>query len=101
MRNSQSRLNFVGRANLSWFDEHLRRCCRPQNKAGTVLHHNPHLICWPILWAVVKIDQLTCLPILFTFLLKRSGFYPSLALQSIERGVVQLPFTLQEQDSTG
>ena len=31
------------------------------------------------------------------FLLKRSGFDPSLALQWIERGVVQLPFTLQEQ----
>ncbi|MCP9888556.1 PIN domain-containing protein [Cyanobium sp. ATX 6A2] len=31
------------------------------------------------------------------FLLKRSGFDPSLALQLIERGVVQLPFVLQEQ----
>ena len=31
------------------------------------------------------------------FLLKRSGFDPALALQFIERGVVQLPFTLQEQ----
>ena len=31
------------------------------------------------------------------FLLKRSGFDPSLALQFIERGVVQLPFVLQEQ----
>jgi uncharacterized protein len=30
-------------------------------------------------------------------LLKRSGFDPSLALQVIERGVVQLPFVLQEQ----
>ncbi|MFN4867399.1 MAG: type II toxin-antitoxin system VapC family toxin [Cyanobium sp.] len=30
------------------------------------------------------------------FLLKRSGFDPSLALQFIERGVVQLPFVLQE-----
>jgi predicted nucleic acid-binding protein len=28
------------------------------------------------------------------FLLKRSGFDPSLALQFIERGVVQLPFVL-------
>ena len=55
------------------------------------------MICWPIWWDVVKIDQLTCLPILFTFLLKRSGFNPSLALQFIERGVVQLPFVLQGQ----
>ena len=31
------------------------------------------------------------------FLLRRSGFDPSLALQFIERGVVQLPFVLQEQ----
>lgn len=31
------------------------------------------------------------------FLLKRSGFDPSLALQFIDRGVVQLPFLLQEQ----
>jgi len=31
------------------------------------------------------------------FLLKCSGFDPSLALQFIERGVVQLPFVLQEQ----
>lgn len=31
------------------------------------------------------------------FLLKRSGFDPSLPLQFIERGVVQLPFMLQEQ----
>ena len=31
------------------------------------------------------------------FLLKRSGFDPSLALQFIERWVVQLPFVLQEQ----
>ena len=31
------------------------------------------------------------------FLLKRSGFDPSLALQFIGRGVVQLPFVLQEQ----
>lgn len=30
-------------------------------------------------------------------LLKRSGFDPSLTLQVIERGVVQLPFVLQEQ----
>jgi predicted nucleic acid-binding protein len=33
------------------------------------------------------------------FLLKRSGFDPSLALQFIDRGVVQLPFVLQEQIS--
>ncbi len=31
------------------------------------------------------------------FLLKRSGFDPSLPLQFVERGVVQLPFVLQEQ----
>lgn len=31
------------------------------------------------------------------FLLARSGFDPSLALQFIERGVVQLPFSLQDQ----
>lgn len=31
------------------------------------------------------------------FLLKRSGFDPGLALRFIERGVVQLPFVLQEQ----
>jgi predicted nucleic acid-binding protein len=31
------------------------------------------------------------------FLIKRSGFDPSLPLQFIERGVVQLPFVLQEQ----
>jgi len=31
------------------------------------------------------------------FLLKRSGFDPSLALQFIDRDVVQLPFVLQEQ----
>lgn len=33
------------------------------------------------------------------FLLKRSGFDPSLALQFIERGVVALPFALEEQIS--
>jgi len=33
------------------------------------------------------------------FLLKRFGFDPSLALQFIDRGVVQLPFVLQEQIS--
>jgi uncharacterized protein len=33
------------------------------------------------------------------FLLARSGFDPALALQFIERGVVQLPFVLQEQIS--
>jgi hypothetical protein len=42
-------------------------------------------------------DQLISLPTLFTFLLRRSSFDPSLALQFIERGVVQLPFVLQEQ----
>jgi hypothetical protein len=42
-------------------------------------------------------DQLTCLPILFTFLPRRSSFNPSLAMQFIERGVVQLTFALQEQ----
>jgi predicted nucleic acid-binding protein len=31
------------------------------------------------------------------FLLRRSGFDPSLPLQFIDRGVVQLPFVLQEQ----
>lgn len=31
------------------------------------------------------------------FLLRHSGFDPALALQFIERGVVQLPFVLQEQ----
>ena len=59
--------------------------------------HNPPLIFWPIWWAVAKMDQLTCLPILLIFLLQRSGFDSSLALQFIERGVVQLPFALQEQ----
>ena len=46
-------------------------------------------------------DQLISLPTLFTFLPRRSSFNPSLAMQFIERGVVQLPFALQEQDSTG
>ena len=58
-------------------------------------HHN---------WAVQQFRQLTP-PILSCeavvaetcFLLKRFGFDPALALQFIERGVVQLPFTLQEQ----
>jgi hypothetical protein len=59
------------------------------------------VICWPIWWDVVKIDQLTFHPTLFIFLLRRSSFDPSLTLQFIERGVVQLPFALQEQDSTG
>ena len=55
-------------------------------------------------WAV---DQFKLLPPPFLsceavvaetcFLLKRSGFDPSLALQFIDRGVVQLPFVLQEQ----
>jgi predicted nucleic acid-binding protein len=31
------------------------------------------------------------------FLLQRSGFSPALALQFIDRGVVQLPFSLQDQ----
>lgn len=31
------------------------------------------------------------------FLLARSGFDPSLALQFIQRGAVQVPFALQEQ----
>ena len=31
------------------------------------------------------------------FLLRRSGFNPALALQFIDRGVVQLPFSLQDQ----
>jgi predicted nucleic acid-binding protein len=35
------------------------------------------------------------------FLLKRSGFDPSLALRFIERRVVQLPFVLQEQIGAG
>jgi hypothetical protein len=34
------------------------------------------------------------------FLLKQSNVDPSLALQFIERGVVQLPFVLQEQISS-
>ncbi len=42
-------------------------------------------------------DQLTCLSTLFIFLLQRSDFDPSLALQFIERGVFQLPFVLQVQ----
>ena len=55
-------------------------------------------------WAV---DQFKLLPPPFLsceavvaetcFLLKRSGFDPSLALQFIDRGVVQLPFVLEEQ----
>ena len=45
----------------------------------------------------MKIDQLISLPTLFTFLPRRSSFNPSLAMQFIERGVVQLPFVLQEQ----
>lgn len=42
---------------------------------------------------------LSCEPVVAEtcFLLKRSGFDPSLALQFIERGVVQVPFVLQEQ----
>ena len=42
-------------------------------------------------------DQLISLPTLFTFLLRRSSFDPSLALQFIEPGVIQLLFVLQEQ----
>ena len=42
-------------------------------------------------------DQLTCLSTLFIFLLQRSDFDPSLALQFIEPGVIQLLFVLQEQ----
>jgi predicted nucleic acid-binding protein len=34
------------------------------------------------------------------FLLKRSGFDPSLALQFIERDAVQLPFTLQQHTAS-
>jgi hypothetical protein len=77
--------------------------CLQSSEQGVdgALRHNPQVICWPIWWDVVKTDQLTYLPILFTFLLKRYSFNPSLALQFIERGVVQLPFVLQEQDSNG
>lgn len=58
-------------------------------------------------WAIEQFRQLP--PLLLSceavvaetcFLLKRSGFDPSLALQFIERGVVQLPFVLQEQISS-
>ena len=69
---------------------------------------------WPISCAVAKVGQAICRPILHTclcppffsceavvaetcFLLKRSDFDPSLALQLIDRGVVQFPFVLQEQ----
>lgn len=55
-------------------------------------------------WAVQKFRQLTppllsCEPVVAEtcFLLARSGFDPALALQFIERGVVQLPFVLQDQ----
>ena len=58
-------------------------------------------------WAVEQFSQLTppmlsCEAVVAEtcFLLKRSGFDPSLALQFIERGVVQLPFALQEQISS-
>jgi uncharacterized protein len=42
---------------------------------------------------------LSCEPVVAEtcFLLARSGFDPVLALQFIQRGVVQLPFVLQEQ----
>lgn len=55
-------------------------------------------------WAVEQFRQVTppllsCEAVVAEtcFLLARSGFDPSLALQFIERGVVQLPFALQEQ----
>jgi predicted nucleic acid-binding protein len=55
-------------------------------------------------WAVEQFRQLSppllsCEAVVAEtcFLLKRSGFDPSLALQFIERGVVQLPFVLQDQ----
>lgn len=55
-------------------------------------------------WAVQQFRQLTppllsCEPVVAEtcFLLARSGFDPALALQFIERGVVQLPFVLQDQ----
>jgi predicted nucleic acid-binding protein len=55
-------------------------------------------------WAVEQIrllqpPMLSCAAVVAEtcFLLKRSGFDPSLALQLIERDVVQLSFTLQEQ----
>ena len=58
-------------------------------------------------WAVEQFRQLpppmlSCEAVVAEtcFLLKRSGFDPSLALQFIERGVVQLPFVLQEQISS-
>ena len=56
------------------------------------------------LWAVEQFRELA--PPLYSceavvaetcFLLARSGFDPGLALQFIQRGVVQLPFSLQEQ----
>jgi len=48
-------------------------------------------LCQPPLLSCEAVVAETC------FLLKRSGFDPSLALQFIERDVVQLPFVLQEQ----
>ena len=56
------------------------------------------------LWAVQQFRQLTpplfsCEPVVAKtcFLLACSGFDPVLVLQFIERGVVQLPFMLQNQ----
>jgi predicted nucleic acid-binding protein len=51
-------------------------------------------LCQPPLLSCEAVVAETC------FLLKRSGFDPSLALQFIERDVVQLPFVLQEQISS-
>jgi predicted nucleic acid-binding protein len=57
-------------------------------------------------WAVDRFRRLTppllsCEAVVAEtcFLLARSGFDPALALQFIERGVVHLPFVLQEQIS--
>jgi len=55
-------------------------------------------------WAVEQFRSLqppllSCEPVVAEtcFLLARSGFDPALALQFIQRGVVQLPFVLQDQ----
>ena len=55
-------------------------------------------------WAVEQFRQLkppllTCEAVVAEtcFLLSRSSFDPALALQFVERGVVQLPFVLQDQ----
>jgi predicted nucleic acid-binding protein len=57
-------------------------------------------------WAVEQFRRLTppllsCEAVVAEtcFLLARAGFDPALALQFIERGVVQLPFALQDQIS--